>query len=124
MFDKAIVLYSKEQEATQLPSSGLAVTYARMGRQAEARRILDQLVEKARTQYIAADSIAAVYVALGEKDEAFRWLERAYVEHAWGTPNIAVSREFRPLRSDPRYADLLRRTGLDPSQVLPRQNKK
>ncbi len=118
MFDKAIALYSKAQEATQLPSGGLAITYARMGQQVEARHILNQLIEKARTRYIAADSIAAVYVALGEKDEAFRWLERAYAEHSWGVPNIAVSHEFRPLRSDPRYADLLRRTGLDPAKAL------
>jgi len=117
MFDKAIGLYSKAQEATQLPSGGLAITYARMGQQVEARHILNQLIEKARTRYIAADSIAAVYVALGEKDEAFRWLERAYAEHSWGVPNIAVSHEFRPLRSDPRYADLLRRTGLDPAKA-------
>ena len=117
MFDKAIALYSKAQETTQLPSSGLAITYVRMGRQVEARHILNQLIEKARTRYIAADSIAAVYVALGEKDEAFRWLERAYAEHSWGVPNIAVSHEFRPLRSDPRYADLLRRTGLDPAKA-------
>ena len=117
MFDKAIALYSKAQQTTQLPSSGLAITYVRMGRQVEARHILNQLIEKARTRYIAADSIAAVYVALGEKDEAFRWLERAYAEHSWGVPNIAVSHEFRPLRSDPRYADLLRRTGLDPAKA-------
>ncbi len=118
MFDKAIALFSKAQEATQLPSGGLAITYARMGRQVEARHILNQLVEKARTRYIAGDTIAAVYVALGEKDEAFRWLERAYVEHSWGVPNIAVSHEFRSLRSDPRYADLLRRTGLDPAKAF------
>ena len=121
MFDKAIALYSKAQQTTQLPSSGLAITYVRMGRQVEARHILNQLIEKARTRYIAADSIAAVYVALGEKDEAFRWLERAYAEHSWGVPNIAVSHEFRPLRSDPRYADLLRRTGLDPAKALGRR---
>ena len=123
MFDKAIALYLKAQQTTQLPSSGLAITYVRMGRQVEARHILNQLIEKARTRYIAADSIAAVYVALGEKDEAFRWLERAYAEHSWGVPNIAVSHEFRPLRSDPRYADLLRRTGLDPAKALAWQPK-
>jgi TolB-like protein len=70
-FEKSIELWAKAHSF-----GGLAITYARMGREAEARRILDQLLEKARTRYVAADSIAGVYVALGENDEAFRWLER------------------------------------------------
>ena len=47
-----------------------------MGRREDARQILDQLIENSRQQYAGADFIAAVYTALGEKDEAFRWLDR------------------------------------------------
>jgi adenylate cyclase len=117
-FEEALVLYEKAQEATHVPSSGLAITYARLGRRADARRILDQLLAKARTQYFPADSIAAVYVALGDKDEAFSWLERAFEEHSYPLYTFLFAPEFRPLRSDPRFADLLRRIGVDPVKAF------
>jgi adenylate cyclase len=119
--EKAITLYAKRQEATHSPSAGLAVTYARMGRQVEARRILDQLLQEAQTRYIPADSIAGVYAELGEKDEAFRWLERAYTEHSSVLRFIGISHTFRSLRADPRFADLLKRMGFDPAKVLRQQ---
>jgi serine/threonine-protein kinase len=122
-FNQAVALYEKAQAATYSPSVGLGITYAKMGRREDARRVLDQLIEKSRQQYVAADSIAAVYVALGEKDEAFRWLDRAFQEHSGGFYNFMFRPEFRALRSDPRFVDLLRRIGLDPAQVLSRQNK-
>jgi len=65
-FAEAIELYTKAQEETHLPSSGLAITYARMGRQIEARKILDQLVQERRTRYVSAQIIAAIYVGLGD----------------------------------------------------------
>src|SRR5206468_4167009 len=97
---------------------------AKMGRQEDARRVLNQRIEKSRQQYVAADSIAAVYVALGDKEEAFRWLERAFDEHsAPMSIQLTCHPKFRALRSDPRFADLLRRMGVDPDKALARQNK-
>jgi len=120
-FQKAIALYEKGQAITHFPSVGLAITYAKMGRHEDARRILDQLIEKSHQQYVAADLIATVYAALGEKDEAFRWLDRAFDEHSATMVSFTFSPEFRPLRSDPRFADLLRRLGIDPAKLLNRQ---
>ena len=117
-YAKAITLYLKAQEAMRLPSSGLAITYARMGRQPEARHILNELVEKARVHYVAADRIAAVYVALGQNDDAFRWLERAAADRNANLHVIGFERDFLPLRGDPRFADLLRRIGVDPVKTL------
>jgi TolB-like protein/Tfp pilus assembly protein PilF len=117
-FQKAIELYEKGQATTHFPSVGLAITYAKMGRREDARRILEQLIEKSRKQYVAADLIATVYAALGDKDEAFRWLNRAFDEHSASMISFTSHPEFRPLRSDPRFADLLRRIGIDPAQVL------
>src|SRR4029453_1500420 len=111
-FAEAIALYTKAQEATHVPSCGLAITYAQMGRQSEARKILDQLVQQSQTRYVSAPSIAAIYVALGEKDEAFRWLQRAFEEHSGILQWIAFLPEFRPLHSDPRFPQLLRRIGI------------
>jgi len=119
-FKEAIALYEKAQAARQFPSVGLAITYAKMGRREDARRILDQLIEKSRRQYVAADLIAAVYTALGEKDEAFRWLDRAFNEHSAPAYSFLFHPEYRALRSDPRFADLLRRIGVDPAKVLNR----
>jgi eukaryotic-like serine/threonine-protein kinase len=114
-FAEAIALYTKAQEATHFPSSGLAITYIRMGRQMEARNILAQLLQAREKRYVSAPVIAAVYVAFGDKEEAFRWLERAFAEHSGILQWIAFLPEFRPLHSDVRFPDLLRRIGVSHS---------
>jgi eukaryotic-like serine/threonine-protein kinase len=117
-FPEAIALYAKSQDATHLPSSGLAITYTRMGRQVEARNILAQLLQAREKRYISAPVIAAVYVALGDREEAFRWLERAFAEHSGILQWIAFLPEFRPLHSDVRFPHLLRRIGVSNNSVL------
>jgi serine/threonine protein kinase len=117
-FPEAIALYTKSQEATNLPSSGLAITYTRMGRQVEARNILAQLLQARENRYVSAPVIAAVYVALADKEEAFRWLERAFAEHSGILQWIAFLPEFRPLHSDARFPRLLRRIGVSRNSIL------
>src|SRR5439155_7696771 len=77
-FDEAIAVYTKAQEATHLPSSGLAITYTRMGHEIEARNILTELLQAREKRYVSAPLIAAIAVALGDKEGAFQELERAY----------------------------------------------
>ncbi|PYJ45281.1 MAG: hypothetical protein DME85_13510 [Verrucomicrobia bacterium] len=117
-FSEAIALYTKAQEATHLPSSGLAITYARMGRPTEAQNIRAQLLQAKEKRYISAPLIAAVSVALGDKEEAFRELERAYAEHSGVLQWIAFLPEFRALRSDARFPHLLRRIGASRDTIL------
>jgi eukaryotic-like serine/threonine-protein kinase len=117
-FAEAIALYTKSQEATHLPSSGLAITYTRMGRQVEARNILAELQQAREKRYVSAPVIAAVYVAIGDKEEAFRWLERAFAEHSGILQWIAFLPEFRPLHSDARFPRLLRRIGASRNSIL------
>ena len=117
-FDEAIALYTKAQEATSLPSSGLAITYTRMGRGLEAQNILAQLLQAREKRYVSAPLIAAVSTALGDKEEAFRWLERAYEEHSGVLQWIAFLPEFRALHSDGRFPRLLRRIGVSENSIL------
>jgi eukaryotic-like serine/threonine-protein kinase len=117
-FTEAITLYTRAQEERRFPSSGLAITYARMGQQSEARKILDQLVQERQTRYVSAQTIAAIYVALGETDEAFRWLDVAAAEHSGTLQWIAFLPEFRALRPDARFPNFLRRIGVAHGSVL------
>jgi serine/threonine protein kinase len=117
-FPEAIALYTKTQEATHLPSSGLAITYARMGREIDAQNILAQLLQAREKRYISAPLIAAVAVALGENEGAFRELERAYAEHSGILQWIAFFPEFRALHSDARFPDLVRRLGASQDTIL------
>src|SRR5437870_3241700 len=117
-FDEAIALYTKAQEATHLPSSGLAITYARMGREIEAKNILAQLLQAREKRYVSAPLIAAVSTVLGDKEEAFHWLEVAYDEHSGVLQWIAFLPEFRALHSDARFPHLLQRISASHDTIL------
>jgi hypothetical protein len=78
------------------------------------------LAQKDR-RYISASNIALVYAALGKKDEAFAWLERAYSEHDSVVSVIASYPASQPLRRDPRFVELVRRVGLDSAKAIPRE---
>jgi TolB-like protein/Flp pilus assembly protein TadD len=103
------------EEAVASPDSGifakvgLAQAYAAQGRSAEARKLLEELEELSKQRYVPAHRTALVYAALGEKDQAFLWLEKDYqirdAELVW----INVDPGYDNLRSDPRFQDLLRR---------------
>lgn len=120
MFPEAIALFLKAQQITGAPQPGLAVTYARVGRTSKARQILEDLKQVSATRYIPAEEIASVYVALGDKDEAFKWLNRALDDHGGAVPSILARPEFRSLYSNPRFRELIQRIGLDPAKVFPK----
>lgn len=70
--------------------------------------------EKARSQYVAPLTIAETYLELGDKEKAFEWLNKAYEERSTELYDIAVDPFYDPLRSDPRFQELLRRMNLKP----------
>jgi eukaryotic-like serine/threonine-protein kinase len=117
-FPEAIAIYAKAEKATRLPSSGLAITYAQMDQQSDARNILAQLVQASEKRYVSAPLIAAVCTALGDKHGAFHWLERAYEEHSGVLQWIAFLPEFRALHSDARFPELLRRINDSQDSIL------
>ncbi len=96
--------------------SGLGYAYAVAGRSAEAQKVLDQLNAISKEKYVPAVSRVGVYVGLGEKEKAFEWLGKAYEDRSIGSTFAMIKMDpiFDPLRSDPRFADLLRRMNLQP----------
>jgi len=90
-----------------------AQVYARGGRTEEARKILEALVIEARTRYVSPALFASIYFELGERDEAFCWVERAYRERSNYVAYIAIDDSFDAVRTDTRYPNLLRRIGLE-----------
>jgi eukaryotic-like serine/threonine-protein kinase len=107
-----------EFEKTPAGAVGLGYAYAVTGRRTEAQKALDQFNELSKKRYLPARNWAIVYAGLGEKDKAFEWLEKAYAERSLGGPfltlGIKVEPLYDPLRSDPRWIDLLRRMNLQP----------
>ena len=86
--------------------------HAMSGKREEAMKDLDQLKDISRQRYIPPYSFAQVYAALGDKDEAFKWLEKAYQDRDPGILLIKIDPMFDSLHSDPRFNDLVRRMGL------------
>ena len=74
--------------------------------------MLDRLAEISKQKYVPTGSMAGIYVGLGQNDKAFEWLEKGFRERA--SPNLKVEPVFDPLRSNPRFQDLLRRMNLQP----------
>ena len=99
------------------PSFGLAHLEAAAGNVDEARRILAELTAARSTRVVSAWGIGAVHASLGDVDEAFRWLELAVQEKASGLILLRVHPRLDPIRSDPRYWPLVRRVGLDDSDL-------
>jgi hypothetical protein len=79
---------------------------------AEARAVIPKLQEHIRRDGIGTYEIALVYAGLREKDQAFAWLEKAYAVRDKGLTFLKVDPCVDPLRSDPRFQNLLRRVGL------------
>lgn len=89
-----------------------AYIYARSGQTLQARQALDQLLQSNRRSPIDPRIVAWNYAALGDKERAFAFLEKAYVQHSTELVSLKVNPAYDSLRSDPRYQDLLRRVGL------------
>jgi tetratricopeptide (TPR) repeat protein/TolB-like protein len=89
-----------------------AYALAAAERRDEAAELLSQLGETAQTRYVSNYHVAAVHVALGDMDEAFRRLEQAFADRASWRGALKVDQRFLPLHADPRFAGLLERVGL------------
>ncbi|MCM3903564.1 MAG: protein kinase [Pyrinomonadaceae bacterium] len=115
MYSDAIAAY---QEAITLgldtPSTQihLGAAYARAGNREKAQAILKRL--QPSKDSVSPGELAMLYTAMGEREQAFSSLEKAYETHDLNLQYLGVNPDFDPLRADPRFQDLLRRVGLTP----------
>jgi hypothetical protein len=71
-------------------------------------------LDQQKQRYVSPYTIATIYAGLGEKDQAFKWLEKAFEERDIWLMNLKVDPVLKSLRSDQRFEDLLQRIGLTP----------
>ena len=108
---KAVSLFEGEPIATAM----LTRAYAASGAMASTRELLSELNRIRNHRYVSAYLFALIHVGLGEKEQAWQWLERAFEERsAWLADRVTVDPMLDPLRADPRFAALLRRMNLAP----------
>ncbi len=114
-YDQAIAAFQNAVEISGGRThalAGLACAYGVAGKRREAQKVLAELKERAKKSYVSAYEIAAIHTALGDKEQAFAWLEKAYQERSSWLIHLRLEPRFQPLRSDPRFAELVRRIGL------------
>jgi DNA-binding winged helix-turn-helix (wHTH) protein/TolB-like protein/Flp pilus assembly protein TadD len=116
MYREAIADFEKgvKLSGSPLMLALLGHAYAASGQKAAAQNVLNELRDLQGRRYVSPYTIAAIYAGLGETDQAFKWLEKAdEVRDIW-LMNLKVDPVFKALRADPRFPDLLVRTGLRP----------
>jgi len=92
--------------------ASLAHAYGLAGQHGEAQKILAELEKRSKKTYVSSYQIALVYLGLRQNDKAMKQLENAYQEHSTLLTYLKMDPRFDPLRSDPRFRDLLHRVGL------------
>jgi len=90
-------------------SASLGYAYAASGRRDEARKMVNRITRASKQEHFSPYMIATAYAGLGDKDQAFDWLERAYKSHDETMVMVKVDQHLDSLRSDRRFADLMRR---------------
>jgi serine/threonine protein kinase/TolB-like protein/Tfp pilus assembly protein PilF len=114
-YEEAIAEFKQVINLTSGKPLGIAAlshAYAMSGQRAEAQKLLAELQEQSKVRFVSPTSVAVIFAALGDKDQAFAWLEKADKERDGILVRLKVDSRFDSLRSDPRFADLVRRVGL------------
>lgn len=113
--DAAALINTGLRPEEQGDRSLLAVIYIRTGRESDARKVLNGMIDRCKTSCgNTVYGIAKVYAALGDKDEAIRWLNTGYEQRVFNMFFARVDPSFDSLHGDPRYKELIHRIGLTP----------
>ena len=106
--------YSELSRNSAMSLALLGYAYARIGERSQALHAIEQLTAASKQTYTPAFSFAWIYTGLGDKDRAFEWLEKAREERFTRLAYLRQEAFWEPLRSDPRFSELLRRIGFPP----------
>ncbi len=112
--EKAIAELELASTAGPEHAAFLGYVSARAGLESKARQVLDQLKESSQQRYVPPCFSAWIHMGLGENDEAFKWLDKAYRQRDSYLIFLNAYPMYDNLRDDPRFDDLLRRIGLEP----------
>ena len=113
MYEEALAEFQKEVSQSGIGITAIGITYAKMGRRDEAKQLLDDLVNRSKQEYVSPVGMARLYFALGENDQGFKWLDKAYEDLDSGLWNIKVNQLYDSVRSDPRFKAILKKMGLE-----------
>ena len=110
-FQEAIDELKKAGDFTAEPHATIGYVYGRMGRAEDAHKVLADLQKQSMTGYVAPSNFAKIYIGLGDKDQAFAWLEKGYQQRDFWLTFLHGEPTYDPLRDDPRFQALVRRIG-------------
>ena len=106
---------AKELQGVQTVSASYeGYALAKLGKQAAARALLEELLKLSTQRFVPPYHIAVLYNGLGERDQALAWLERGFAQRDPKMTFLKVDAKWNNLRGDPRFQDLLRRVGFPP----------
>jgi serine/threonine-protein kinase len=114
-FDESAAAFQRAiQLSPQSPRmhAALGRTFALSGKKNEARRILKELHERAGTRYDSPFDLASLYLALGDRENGFKWLAQAFRDRCFEVLSIKVDPRFDPFREDPDFVQLVSQLGL------------
>ncbi len=107
MLAESLAEYQQAGKIAGQPLPGMAVTYARMGRTAEPRAILREILDLSARRYVAPEAAATIYIALGNKEQAFVWLDKAWEARSASLVYFIGMPQYDPVRTDPRFVALI-----------------
>jgi TolB-like protein/DNA-binding winged helix-turn-helix (wHTH) protein/Tfp pilus assembly protein PilF len=115
-YEQALVEYQLALGSGGAPRilGNIGAVYAKIGKRGGAQKILEHLKNQTEPSGYRSLEVAVINASLGEKDQAFEWLEKAYKERAWLMITLKVEPGWDSLRKDSRFQDLVRRVGLAP----------
>lgn len=115
MYDEANAEYKKTFASVPDWTVGIAAmgyVYGVSGGRTEALQQLQHMKSMSSKKFVTSYGVALIYTALGDKDQAFEWLNKAYDKRENWLVWLKLDPRWIPLRSDPRFVDLVRRVGL------------
>jgi len=114
-YDEALAEAQKVVELTKRGNDSLALLahiYGRMSRRAQAESVIKELQGKYAKQEADARDLAVAYAGLDQKDQVFAWLEKSYQQHSQTMAHLRTEALLEPVKSDPRWNELLKRVGV------------